>query len=138
MKNLKCVDLIQQKFQDRNDNISDIFQLKNDYQEYETSYEAFVSFGLSVDYIEPNTFEDQKNGYIRYQLSYGGPSDELRFYIDDATEHEEFDLYSLGRKEFARLFLFLNKEELLDKNTAEKLKEKTKFHEEDITKKLYI
>ena len=61
----------------------------------------------------------------------------LRFYIDDATEYEEFDLYSLDRKEFTRLFLFLNKEELLDKNTAEKLKEKTKFHEEDITKKLY-
>jgi hypothetical protein len=61
----------------------------------------------------------------------------LRFYIDDATEYEEFDLYSLDRKEFARLFLFLSKEELLDKNTSDKLKEETKFHEEDITKKLY-
>jgi len=61
----------------------------------------------------------------------------LRFYIDDATEHEEFDLYSLDRKEFARLFLFLSKEELLDKNTPDRLKDKTKFHEEDITKELY-
>ena len=86
MNNLKCADLIQQKFQDRNNDISDIFQLKNDYQEYENSYEALNEFGLSIDYIEPNTFEDQKNGYIRYQLSYGGPSDELRFYIDDNKE----------------------------------------------------
>ncbi len=61
----------------------------------------------------------------------------LRFYIDDATEYEEFDLYNLDRKEFSRFYLFLRKEGLLDKNTPEKLKEETKFHEEDIGKKLY-
>ena len=61
----------------------------------------------------------------------------LRLYVDDATEYEEFDLYSLDREEFARFYLFLSKEGLLDKDTADKLKEKTKFHEEDITKKLY-
>ena len=61
----------------------------------------------------------------------------LRFYTDDATEYEEFDLYNLDRKEFSRFYLFLRKEDLLDKNTPEKLKEETKFHEEDIGKKLY-
>ena len=75
MNNLKCADLIQQKFQDRNNDISDIFQLKNDYQEYHTHPNHSIS-----------AFEDQKNGYIRYQLSYGGPSDELRFYIDENKE----------------------------------------------------
>ena len=59
--------IIQQKFQDRNNDISDIFQLKNDYQEYENSYEALNEFGLSIDYIEPNTFEDQEHGL--YPLS---------------------------------------------------------------------
>lgn len=61
----------------------------------------------------------------------------LRFYIDDATEYEEFDLYNLDRKEFSRFYLFLRKEGLLDKNTPEKLKKETKFHEDDIGKKLY-
>ena len=61
----------------------------------------------------------------------------LRLYVDDATEFEEFDLYSLNREEFARFYLFLSKDGLLDKDTADELKEKTKFHEEDITKKLY-
>lgn len=61
----------------------------------------------------------------------------LRLYVDDATEYEEFDLYSLDRDEFARFYLFLSKEGLLDKDTADELKEQTKFHEEDITKKLY-
>ena len=37
-------------------------------------------YGLCFDYVAPNTFDDQKEGYFRYQLSYGGPSDEFRFY----------------------------------------------------------
>ena len=39
-------------------------------------------YGLSFDYVEPNTFKDQKEGYYSYQLSCGGPSDEFRFYVN--------------------------------------------------------
>ena len=39
-------------------------------------------YGLSFDYVAPDTFDDQKEGYFRYQLSYGGPSDEFRFYCN--------------------------------------------------------
>jgi hypothetical protein len=38
------------------------------------------SFILSVDKVEPNTFENQKKGYKRIQFSWGGPSDELRVF----------------------------------------------------------
>jgi hypothetical protein len=34
-------------------------------------------FGLSFNYTQP---EGRKRGYFRYQLSWGGPSDEFRFY----------------------------------------------------------
>ena len=61
----------------------------------------------------------------------------LRFYVDDATEYEEFDLYNLGKEEFKRFYLFLHKEGLLDKDIPNLLKEETKFQEEDISKKLY-
>jgi hypothetical protein len=40
----------------------------------------FYDYGLSVDYVAPHTFERQREGYFRYQLSYGGPSEEIRFY----------------------------------------------------------
>jgi len=44
--------------------------------------EAFSEYGLSFDYVAPETFgEDQEEGYFRYQLSWGGPSDEFRFYV---------------------------------------------------------
>lgn len=39
-------------------------------------------YGLSADYVAPGTFgDDQDEGYFRWQLSWGGPSDEFRFYV---------------------------------------------------------
>lgn len=40
---------------------------------------AFDEYALSFDYVEPDTFDDQDRGYFRYQISYGGPSEEVRF-----------------------------------------------------------
>ena len=40
-------------------------------------------YGLSFDYVAPNTFEGQKRGYFRYQFSWGGPADEFRFFCDE-------------------------------------------------------
>ena len=39
-------------------------------------------YGLSFDYVAPHTFQDQDQGYFRYQISWGGPSDEFRFYVN--------------------------------------------------------
>ena len=39
-------------------------------------------YGLCFDYVAPETFTDQPEGYFRYQLSYGGPSNEFRIYAD--------------------------------------------------------
>lgn len=61
----------------------------------------------------------------------------LRFYVDDATEYEEFDLYNLDKETFKKFYLFLRKEGLLDKNVPKLLKEETRFHEENISKQLY-
>jgi hypothetical protein len=41
--------------------------------------EEFYNYGLSFDYVRG---DDGDPGYFRYQLSWGGPSDEFRFYVD--------------------------------------------------------
>jgi hypothetical protein len=48
--------------------------------------------GLSFDYVEPHTFTDQAEGYWRWQFSWGGPSDELRAYVnrDDSIHRLEY------------------------------------------------
>lgn len=48
----------------------------------------FYEYGLCVDYVEPGTFNDQPEGYVRYQISWGGPSDEFRYYVNpDGSVH---------------------------------------------------
>lgn len=42
-------------------------------------------YGLAFDYVAPYTFTDQAEPYFRYQLSWGGPSDEFRFYASQTS-----------------------------------------------------
>ena len=42
----------------------------------------FSEYGLSFAYVPPGTWEKQKRGYFRYQLAWGGPSDEFRFFTN--------------------------------------------------------
>ena len=44
-------------------------------------------YGLCFDYVAPQTFDDQDEGYFRYQLSWGGPSDEFRIYAERIKEY---------------------------------------------------
>lgn len=50
----------------------------------------FNEYGLCFDYVAPGTFTDQKKGYFRYQISYGGPQEEFRFYAGP-----DLELYSI-------------------------------------------
>ena len=59
-----CKERIQQEYQDR------LEQIRTEEEP------PFLCFG----YVEPNTFEGQKVGYYRYQMGWGGPSDEFRVY----------------------------------------------------------
>jgi hypothetical protein len=68
-KEQRCKDLVAQEWKDRQQD------LKN------PEYEA-----LSFDYVEPHTFTDQAEGYWRWQFSWGGPSDELRGYVNEHGE----------------------------------------------------
>lgn len=62
--------------------------------------------------------------------------EKLRFYIDNATEHLEFNLFHLTEKEFELLYLCLAYENIAN-DVPKKLKEQSVSQEKDITKKLY-
>lgn len=51
---------------------------------------SFYDYGLSIDYVVPGTFKN-KEGYLRYQLSWGGPSEEVRFYWSPGS-HEAYKI----------------------------------------------
>lgn len=44
-------------------------------------------YGLSFDFVEPNTFDDQPVGYWRYLMSWGGPADEIRYNLDEDSRY---------------------------------------------------
>ena len=60
-------------------------------------------YGMSFDYVAPDTFKGQPRGYWRYQLSWGGPSDEIRLY-GEVTQ--EYGGLSIDRTEYAFLDWF--------------------------------
>ena len=60
----------------------------------------------------------------------------LRFYVDNATEYEEFDLFHLTKEQFKLLYLLLSQESIFS-DLPEKLKQETRFHENNISDKLY-
>jgi len=62
--------------------------------------------------------------------------EKLRFYIDNAIEHIEFNLFTLTEKEFNLLYLCLAYENI-EKDIPKKIKEESVSEEDAITKKLY-
>lgn len=62
--------------------------------------------------------------------------EKLRFYINNAVDFEEFDLFTLTEKEFELFYLCLAKDQLLN-NKPLAIKEASIVEEESITKKFY-
>ena len=51
---------------------------------------SFYEYGLSFDFVES---DENSDGYYRYQLSWGGPSDEIRFYPNGTIEYCFFEWF---------------------------------------------
>lgn len=62
--------------------------------------------------------------------------EKLRFYIDNAIDFEEFNLFTLTENEFALLYLCLHYENLLS-DLPNKIKQASTVKEENVTKQLY-
>jgi hypothetical protein len=54
----------------------------SDDEALEQAQVTFSEYGLALDYIDPNTFEDQREAYVCFQISWGGPSEEVRFFLN--------------------------------------------------------
>ena len=61
--------------------------------------------GLGFDYVEPHTFTDQLEGYWRWQFSWGGPSDELRAFVNENDEIHRLEYWFMDWMDGAKLEL---------------------------------
>ena len=81
-RNTSCEGRIEDHLEGR---LEDIRSLWRAYQTGEEDPEELGDpgqYGLAFDFVPAGTFSDQRQGYFRWQLSWGGPSDEFRFYAD--------------------------------------------------------
>jgi hypothetical protein len=75
--------------------VSDLRQLlaaghQGDEDTHANDLGTLSEYGLAFDYVAPGTFNEQPEGYWRYQISWGGPSDEFRFYAGGCGEQQPY------------------------------------------------
>lgn len=71
--NHRCEQRIDAHLRDRLEDLQQLFSNPD---------ESLAEYGLAVDYVAPGTLSDQPEGYFRYQIYWGGPSDEFRFFVN--------------------------------------------------------
>ena len=87
---LKCKDIVKGAFKSRMDDIRILYNA----EEQETKELGNLNeYGLCIDYVEAGTFKKQREPYYRYQLSYGGPSEEFRIYLNGDIEFWYLDWF---------------------------------------------
>ena len=60
---------------------------------------------LCFDYVHPHTFDKQVEGYWRWQLSWGGPSDELRAFVNEKKEMHRLEYWFMDWYDGAHVVL---------------------------------
>jgi len=86
-KEKKCSELVKEKYQDR------LEQFEKAKKEEKDFFEYVNESGLCFDRVEAGTFKDQRDGYWRWQLSYGGPSQEFRLFDNGDLEFWHLDWF---------------------------------------------
>ena len=87
-KQKSCAELVLPRYKEREDQFSEAFK---DHKIFWPQYMAENT--LDFSFVEPNTFKDQKDGYWRLQFSWGGPSDEIRYYKDSSIKPDDKHQY---------------------------------------------
>tara|TARA_R100000353_G_scaffold119912_1_gene85408 strand:+ start:4118 stop:4594 length:477 start_codon:yes stop_codon:yes gene_type:complete len=110
-KEKKCSELVDKKYRNRleqfkkaqsflnidketRDQVEDFLDVEfSEINNYDNFFEYANEAGLCFDYVEAGTFKDQRAGYYRWQLSYGGPSEEFRLYENGDLEYWFLDWF---------------------------------------------
>ena len=93
INNETCADRITESIISRGEDFKRFMNSEN-----EETQEEFYNYGLCIDMVNIGTFRDQTEPYLRYQISYGGPSEELRFYQNGTVEFWFLDWYDGAHK----------------------------------------
>lgn len=116
-----CIELVREACESRLEDIRALWELyKQDSEAYHEDLGNWSEYGLAFDYVAPETFgEDQEQGYFRYQISYGGPSEEIRFFTDENFRAYKIEFWYLDWFDGAKKILQGQDKELLQEIFAD-------------------
>ena len=113
-KQPSCKERITEQLKSRIDTLTTLWDAYQSGREPVDDLGYFHEYGLSFDYVTPGTFgEKQREGYFRYQLGYGGPSDEFRFYTGPEMNPHRIEYWFLDWYDGAHRELRGEREKLL-------------------------
>jgi len=105
MDEKKCKDKVRGKLRGQVEDLEKLWKLYQVGDESDPDLGTFNEYGLCFDYVAPGTFGGQKRGYFRYQLSWGGPSDEFRFFTDEGLRPVRIEYWFLDWFDGAKITL---------------------------------
>ena len=83
-----CADRVKEHLDDRMEDLRKLWELwLTDCDASDDDLGTMYEYGLCFDYVAPETYRDQPEGFFRYQLSWGGPGDEFRIYASQTGEY---------------------------------------------------
>ena len=78
VKNKTCEERIDKVLKERLEDLRKLWKRYLNGVDEDPELGSIYDYGLCFDYVPPE--KEEEEGYFRYQLSWGGPSDEFRFY----------------------------------------------------------
>lgn len=95
VQELKCKDKVKDSFKRSFNTIKTLFDAYCQGEDDVEDLGSIHDYALSFDYVPKGTYTDQRKGYFRYQISWGGPSTEYRFFIDGELKPYKIEYWYL-------------------------------------------
>ena len=98
-----CAERVRGEYESTMADLRLLWEARGEGDGYVEDLGSFEEYHLCFDYVAPGTSSDQDDrGYFRYQLSWGGPSDEFRFYVGPEFQPYEIAYWFLDWFDGAR------------------------------------
>ena len=87
-KDPKASEFINESFESRMQDIRTLWKAEQEGGYFDDTYPlgTLSDYGLCLDFVEAGTFEEPLHPYYRYRISYGGPTEEFRIFLNGEVE----------------------------------------------------
>ena len=104
-KDPTCKERVKESCKSRFNAIMTLYKADCEGIEYVEDLGTIHEYGLSFDYVAPGTYTGQRVGYFRYQISWGGPSEEFRIWTNPDLSPYKIQFWFLDWSDGASLTL---------------------------------